>query len=418
VTGNPATAAAIDLIAVEPRYPDQALLDYQRRLSAGVSRVMPRLLARCQSRTGARDDAALDLFHRLPAAARGQIVHHPFFCTWWVKVRASFATGDRAALAAQLAEFPRFVLLPSLAHGCADGIELELPSDVNGEVRFPGWPNHVTSLFEPRVLVRARVSGTALQLTAGTTNFTIDAQELLGRSNLAPIPEVVVRRTIGAGAVELDASDPWIAQLFTALNAKPLIPGSPPRGLAPYEPVDERTVGYFAQALSMLDRCCPPFASEIRSYVPLIVPCVSKALSTFTDTGFFGAIFMSELRAPFSDQLLTAEHMLHEASHLRLTLLMEEDPLIGQAPDGLVESPWRRDLRPTHQILHGSFVFARISQFLQTALELEQRPGYLRRYREVQADLRAGVRTLLTSGAEFTRAGEALIEAISATAEL
>jgi HEXXH motif-containing protein len=417
VTGNLATAAVSNLIAVEPHYPDQALLDYQARLAAAVSHVMPRLLTRCQGQAGTGTAPALDLFDRLPEVARGEVVHHPFFCTWWVKVRASFAAGDRAALAAKLAEFPRFVLLPGLAHGCADGIELDLPSDESGSVRFPGWPNHVTSLFQPKALVRTMVSGTAVRLTAGTMDLTIDAQELLDRSNLAPVPEVVARRTIGAGAVELDASDPWIAQLFAALNAKPPIPGSPLRGLAPYRPVDERTVSYFARALGMLDRCCPPFAAEIRSYVRLIVPCVSGALSTFTDSGFFGAIFMSELRAPFSDQLLTAEHMLHEASHLRLTLLMEEDPLIGQAPDDLVDSPWRPDLRPMHQILHGSFVFARISQFLQAALALEERPGYLQRYREVQADLRAAVRTLRTSGTEFTRTGEALMGAISAVAE-
>jgi HEXXH motif-containing protein len=127
-------------------------------------------------------------------------------------------------------------------------------------------------------------------------------------------------------------------------------------------------------------------------------------------------VFLSERIAPFSDTLLTAEHLLHETSHLRLTLVMEENPIIASASDVLVESPWRLDPRPVHQIVHGSFVFVRIIQFMQRILSLRADLAAEQRRDQALSELRAALKTLRESDTSFTARGEELVEQFHAVA--
>lgn len=63
--------------------------------------------------------------------------------------------------------------------------------------------------------------------------------------------------------------------------------------------------------------------------------------------------------------LRVAESLLHEAMHLKLTLLEEEVALLQPTSAGVYYSPWRDENRPARGVLHGIFVFAAVREFYQ-----------------------------------------------------
>ena len=64
-------------------------------------------------------------------------------------------------------------------------------------------------------------------------------------------------------------------------------------------------------------------------------------------------------------QLRVAESILHEAMHLKLSLIERVVPLIKPDANGLYFSPWRDEKRPAQGVLHGMFVFRTILDFSQ-----------------------------------------------------
>lgn len=63
------------------------------------------------------------------------------------------------------------------------------------------------------------------------------------------------------------------------------------------------------------------------------------------------------------DNLRVAESILHEAMHLKLTLIENIVPLIKPNSTALYYSPWREEERPIRGVLHGLFVFRAIFDF-------------------------------------------------------
>jgi HEXXH motif-containing protein len=62
--------------------------------------------------------------------------------------------------------------------------------------------------------------------------------------------------------------------------------------------------------------------------------------------------------------LRVAESIVHEAMHLKLSLLENAIPLVKPNATGLFYSPWREEKRPAQGVLHGLFVFRAILDFL------------------------------------------------------
>ena len=61
--------------------------------------------------------------------------------------------------------------------------------------------------------------------------------------------------------------------------------------------------------------------------------------------------------------LRVAESLLHEAMHLKLTLLEQEVAIVKPESQRVYYSPWRDEERPVRGVLHGMFVFAAIREF-------------------------------------------------------
>ena len=62
--------------------------------------------------------------------------------------------------------------------------------------------------------------------------------------------------------------------------------------------------------------------------------------------------------------LRIAESILHEAMHLKLTLIENVLPLIQPGATGLFFSPWREEKRPAQGVIHGLFVFRAVWDYL------------------------------------------------------
>jgi len=63
--------------------------------------------------------------------------------------------------------------------------------------------------------------------------------------------------------------------------------------------------------------------------------------------------------------LRVAESILHEALHLKLTLIEDQIPLIKPFDGNLYFSPWRDEKRPARGVLHGLFVFKGILDYFK-----------------------------------------------------
>ena len=81
-----------------------------------------------------------------------------------------------------------------------------------------------------------------------------------------------------------------------------------------------------------------------------------------------------------------ADDLLHETAHHRLHSLEELAPLKRKGADAHYYSPWRRQVRPLHGILHATYTFTFRAQLFQCLLAL---PGRLPRAwlrREIQRE--------------------------------
>ena len=76
-----------------------------------------------------------------------------------------------------------------------------------------------------------------------------------------------------------------------------------------------------------------------------------------------------------------AESILHEAMHLRLSLIQKVVDLIYAGYQGQYFSPWRQEERPVNGVLHGIFVFRAILEFFRR-LSSEDMDGILVQYSE------------------------------------
>lgn len=78
--------------------------------------------------------------------------------------------------------------------------------------------------------------------------------------------------------------------------------------------------------------------------------------------------------------LRLAESILHEAMHLKLTLIEQHLPLIVPATTSTFFSPWREEQRPVRGVLHAIFVFKAVYDFyerLKTVLTEEKCLSYV-----------------------------------------
>ncbi|MFI5957425.1 aKG-HExxH-type peptide beta-hydroxylase [Cryptosporangium sp. NPDC051539] len=403
--------SGLDDLAVADPANDPCFDFVAARLDAALTRVARRLSGRIDGAAHAQLELAADVLAALPDAARRRVVTHPYSMYWLVKQYERCLVGDRAQIETAMFDIGRFVLLPALQHDCLPDREL-LVRARGGQLRFPGFPRHVLLPYgTPDGPVRVGIEDDRVTFRAAGCDIHVPVEELLGRAEPGGGSPVAQRPVIPGSDIEVDGTDAFVGELMTSINSRPPMPGYPPRDLAGMPFVGPAALDHLGAACDLLDRAWPEAGAELRSYTRLVVPFVSRCYSTFAEAAFLGAVFMGECRHPFSDLMYTAEHLLHEHSHLRLRLIMEQDPVYYGDPNALVTSPWRRDPRPLIGIVQGVFVFARVARFLRRAYDLLGEERFAVRHHEVTADLRGGLETLRDPAlVRFTPVGQAIVD--------
>lgn len=393
--GNVRLADAVADLAIADPGNDLCLEYTVQRLDGALGRIHSRLAPVLGPVASGLLEQAAELIAALSPAARRDVLTQPYLMHWLVRQARRAAEGDTPGLEAAMGDVGRFVALPA----ARDGVWPESPMTLrarSGQLRFPGFRRHVllpAGTPDGPVAVSLGDDG-ELRFAASGCDIHVPLAELLDAIPPSGGSPVAQRQQLPGLPVEVDATDPFIGDLFTSMNAKPPLLNYPPRDLTPLPYLDDVSLEALAEAWRLIEAAWPAAGRELAHYTRLIVPFASRSYSTFAEAEFLGAVFMGQSRHRFTDVLYTAEHLLHEHSHLRLHLIMEQEPIFEAAGSGLVESPWRRDPRPVIGIVQGVFVFARVARFLRRAYQLLGDERYAERRRTVIADVRAGLGTL------------------------
>jgi HEXXH motif-containing protein len=381
------------------------------RLDGALRRITRRLALHLDRRAIRQAEYCADLLAALPDQDRRSLITHPYYMRWLSAQYEHTVAGRVADLEQGLRDAARFVLLPALRHGLWDGAPLTVSAPA-GQVRFPGARRHILLPEGTRlgsVELSAPGDGT-LWLRHGDWTADVVIAQLAGDHPISGGSPLWERPVIPGTSIEVDGTDPAVTELFRSINAKPPMENYPPRDLVGRPAVSPATLDHLAAAYRLLELAWPAVIPELNRYTRLVVPFLSRCYSTFTEAVFLGAVFMGECRKPFADPLFTAEHLLHEHSHLRMALIMEVDQLYSVPGDQVFRSPWRRDPRPLLGLVQGAFVFGRVARFLRLAYRLDRAEPVARRHAEVTSDLREALAVL--SGARdvtFTALGRHLL---------
>lgn len=133
---------------------------------------------------------------------------------------------------------------------------------------------------------------------------------------------------------------------------------------------------------------------------------------SFSDPAIPFSIFVSApARNDRNSILRIAENLIHETMHLQLTLFEGLYPLADTASTWSMYSPWKRQKRPAHGLLHGLYVFCVLRwmwrQISRTTQNRIDRDFALRRISEIDEEVSA-VRGLEESPA-LTEEGKQLL---------
>lgn len=146
--------------------------------------------------------------------------------------------------------------------------------------------------------------------------------------------------------------------------------GIEPAAISTIESANEITK--ISSALRMLQHIEP-----VHNFILKIVQSIQLIKAEYPDTD----VSYSHPEIPFSiffsvcdeismiSDLRVAESILHEAMHLKLTLIENIVPLIVPDAKGLYFSPWRDEPRPARGVLHGLFVFKALLDFFESIIK-------------------------------------------------
>jgi HEXXH motif-containing protein len=391
---------------------------FASRLQNAVPRVVDLLVPHLPGEPAERLVRCGALYASLPWAEQRRTVTHPLFHFFWLRLMEACRDGDLGQVRREVADLGRFLVVPLLRHGGLSGEPLPVVLR-DGELRFPGHLRHVAhEAAGDRTTGQVSADGDDLVVTAGGATTRVPLDLLLGDAEPPEGAAVRVRERIAGTGIELDGGDPYVAQLFASMNASRRRPGDLVRDLVPITTTEPRVVRAFGDAYGLLAAAWPEITPELGTYTRMVVPFDSRTHSTFTENAMLGAVFMAESRQPFASAMYTAEHLLHESSHLRLALVMEVDPLYEAASETRLHSPFRGTDRPVYGLVQGAFVFARMAFFLRRAYDATGDEAFRVRHGEVREDLRVALETLTaTPDVTFTELGTTLMDNLAAEAE-
>jgi HEXXH motif-containing protein len=375
--------------------------------SEALSRIGGRIAERLPGPERHNVEAALALFGTLPAAERQGILCHPLYHYWWRGLRGSYRAGEMAPVRRWARAFPALVVPAGLRSGAfpEEGLLIEVAED--GAIRFR-TESLVLPGGRPCQSARVSVSKDSVGVSGADFAFELPLQALTVRNFAGAGLEHAA--TVGPMAAAIDTRDPWIHAFLRDLNITETAPDQPLRELRAID-LDDRRVSALSRNLDDIAELWPEMSAEMAVNVRLFVPVVSDTMEAFTNTGFQGGIF---LRADFAVEWFLLERLVHEASHLRLNLIMAIEAIHTAPPDLRLPSPFRGEPRPVNGLFHGAFVFTRSAEALARLHARTGEPAVASRVAEL-SDKAAASFGIIESHVPLTPFGQTLVQDIRTT---
>ena len=165
----------------------------------------------------------------------------------------------------------------------------------------------------------------------------------------------------------------------------------------------------FSSGFNLIRRCWPELFDEICVLTNHV--CLIRGTPFIGGSGIqcLGVTFL-HLEPDWPD-LCFPDHIVHEAAHQRLNVEFEVEPALSNENFIGAVSPIRRDPRPLHGILHGTFVFLRLAQFFERVMAVEPSLNAEQRFHRHVRGLYDGM-SELERHARWTPRGNSLFEAM------
>ena len=202
--------------------------------------------------------------------------------------------------------------------------------------------------------VFARYFETVYALTGGRVD---EAVLLLGE--MAAMSGIPPRFEVKALSIaSLGAEAAHVVRLLNAGEAAPIFVAREPRCWDDFESRVDR-------ALALVDAACPALAAEIRALVVQVIGAEPRDpahdFGSVSSLPLWGAVTIN--LSAHRTALDLAEALVHEAAHLLLFGLAQDQPLVANPDADRFASPLRPDARPMDGVFHAAFVLARLSYF-------------------------------------------------------
>ena len=363
-----------------------------------LQRIIERLRGKIDAAVLAQTNAWLSVSERLPQEARKRLLVNPYFNQWLFQLVQGYKGGRRAQIEAWLREFPRFLLIAALQHDLWGETEVSVPLTKEKAIRFPAHPCYIQL---PEQVVDASSASLRRQdglliCIAGGQEFAFSTHDLLAGAKNGLICQ---KTTLPSMDIEVDSSDPWIISFLETQSEWDVSPAE----------IDPASLATLQESLALLGRAWPEMLAELQEYVHLIVPFRSETKGASTNTSWPGTIF---LNTTLQSHAYNIERLVHESSHLRLNIVMNEETLHYHSWDDVVPSPFRKGPRPVSGLYHGAFVVTRSASALDKVFQLTGDAAYRQRIGLMINQVEQALETLNTQ-VRLSPAGQALLDEIT-----
>jgi uncharacterized protein len=165
-------------------------------------------------------------------------------------------------------------------------------------------------------------------------------------------------------------------------------------------------------AVTGLSAELPAYASVLRAGLRSVVPILPDAAG-LRQSGSAREAFGAAAVALPDDPGSLAELLLHEMQHVKLAALADQFDLFDKSDDRLFPVPWRRDPRPIHGLLHGTYAHLAVAELWRARARARPERPALDRYRTYRSWVEDEIGVMQTAGC-LLPAGERFVEGMRA----
>jgi hypothetical protein len=132
------------------------------------------------------------------------------------------------------------------------------------------------------------------------------------------------------------------------------------------EALQPSMLGTFAEAVSLLGAVWPEALTACRRFVSGVIFLHKPRTHSVSHTlGTHQGLLFTSVHTP----LQVADALCHEASHIRLNVILRQRPLLVGDDAEIYASPWRSDPRPLMGLLNGVHAFVNVALFHRRVAE-------------------------------------------------